>query len=234
MVRNPITKACFYFSLGDAFMGLLDWLFRRKPPSAASAISHRPSNAGEREEPRSSGTTSAGCLQCGTTVRQTRADGRCLSCGALLPDELRTSPVSSTPPEHSGAPQRRKLPRPANVQQLGENSPMVAFEQGNQMVVMDRDAFDYTYGDADGPDPAQRDLDTLLPKVTRVCVLAGAMFRGRAMTGKVLLELSDLKGIQELVTCLRIVEDPRSFGHCACLGGPTMELYAGLELVATI
>src|SRR5262245_35343506 len=61
------------------------------------------------------------------------------------------------------------------------NSPMVAFLQGNVQMLMDRDAFDYTYGDADGPDPAQRDLDELLPRVTRVCVLEGAIFQGRAL-----------------------------------------------------
>src|SRR5262249_54180833 len=60
---------------------------------------------------------------------------------------------------------RRKLPRPAQVQQLG-NSPMLVFQQGNAQMMMDRVAFDYTYGDADGPDPAQRDLDELLPRVT--------------------------------------------------------------------
>jgi tetratricopeptide (TPR) repeat protein len=111
---------------------------------------------------------------------------------------------------------------------------MVAFPQGNSTVVMDRDAFDYTYGDADGPDPAQQDLDALLAKITRVCVLDAAMFRGRTMSGKVLLDLSDRTAIADLASCLRIVEDPRTFGHCHCLGGPTVELYAGLELAATI
>jgi tetratricopeptide (TPR) repeat protein len=131
---------------------------------------------------------------------------------------------------HSG---RRKLPRPAHVQQLG-NSPMVTFLQGNVQMMMDRDNFDYTYGDADGPDPAQRDLDELLPRVTRVCVLEGAMFQGRALGGGVLFDTRDTQSIRDLATCLQIVEDPKTFGHCACLGGPTMELYVGLEHVATI
>ena len=111
---------------------------------------------------------------------------------------------------------------------------MVAFQQGNQTIIMDRDAFDYTYGDAEGPDPAQRDLDALLPKVTRVCVLEGGMFRGRAMGGRVLLDARDPRAIRDLASCLRIVEDPRTFGHCGCLGGPTMEFYAGPDHVATI
>jgi tetratricopeptide (TPR) repeat protein len=111
---------------------------------------------------------------------------------------------------------------------------MVAFKQGGAMVIMDRDAFDYTYGDADGPDPDQHDLDLLLPKVTRVCVLEGAMFQGRALGGRVLLDVREAGAIRDLAACLRIVEDPRTFGHCACLGGPTMELYAGREHVATL
>jgi tetratricopeptide (TPR) repeat protein len=111
---------------------------------------------------------------------------------------------------------------------------MVAFQQGRAMVIMDRDAFDYTYGDADGPDPAQRDLDALLPKVTRVCVLEGGIFRGRAMGERVLLDARDSRAIRDLANCLRIVEDPHTFGHCGCLGGPTLEFYAGPEHVATI
>jgi tetratricopeptide (TPR) repeat protein len=111
---------------------------------------------------------------------------------------------------------------------------MVAFEQGGMMMIMDRDAFDYTYGDTDGPDPAQRDLDALLPRVTRVCVLEGMMFQGRAMGGRVLLDSGDANAIRELAKCLQIVEDPETFSHCHCLGGPTIELYAAPEHLATI
>jgi tetratricopeptide (TPR) repeat protein len=111
---------------------------------------------------------------------------------------------------------------------------MVAFQQGNMQMIMDRDAFDYTYGDADGPDPAQRDLDALLPRVTRVCVLEGAMLQGRALGGRVLLDTRAADAIRDLASCLQIVEDPRTFGHCQCLGGPTLELYAGPEHLATI
>jgi tetratricopeptide (TPR) repeat protein len=138
-----------------------------------------------------------------------------------------------TDPAAAGQPRRKKLPRPANVTPMG-NSPFVTFTQGSAAVIMDRDAFEYTYGDADGPDPAQRDLDELLPAVTRVCVLSGAMLGGRAMGGDVLLDLDDPTAVRELAGCLQIVEDPQTFNHCACLGGPTIELYAGLELAATI
>src|SRR5262249_4378568 len=163
--------------------------------------------------------------------RQTRADGRCVACGTLLPEALRTLAATSRADESSGARRRSKPPRPENVQQIG---PMVTFVNGAVQMLMDLDAFEYTYGDADGPDPAQRDLDALLPKVTRVCVLEGAMLQGRALGGPVLFETRDARAIQELADCLQIVEDASTFSHCACLGGPTLELYAGPEHLATI
>jgi tetratricopeptide (TPR) repeat protein len=134
----------------------------------------------------------------------------------------------------AGRPRRVKQPRPGNVRPLEEGSPMVVFTQGEATVIMDRDAFDYTYGDADSPDPAQADLDELWPRLTRVCVLSGALYGGRAMGGDVLLDTDDPGALRELADCLRVVEDTRTFGHCACLGGPTLELYAGPELLATL
>jgi tetratricopeptide (TPR) repeat protein len=204
-------------------MGLLDWLFGRKPSG----------DAGHPINPRRSKTNQEACPQCGTTLRQTRTDGRCVACGMQLSKGLEGAPSASTPRAASQASPRTKPPRPSNVQQLG-NSPMVSFDHGGMTMIMDLDAFDYTYGDATGPDPTQTDLDALLPQVTRVCVLEGPMFRGSAMSSKVLLDLHDAEVIRALTGCLRIVEDPQTFGHCHCLGGPTMELYAGCQLAATI
>jgi tetratricopeptide (TPR) repeat protein len=133
-----------------------------------------------------------------------------------------------------GTPGRSKPPRPKDVRPVGEGSPLVAFTSGKALVLMDVDAFEYTYGDADGPDPAQRDLDEVMEKVTRVFVLEGAMLRGRAMGGPILVDSHDAGAIRELAACLWIVEDPSTFGHCGCLGGPTIELYAGPEHLATI
>lgn len=142
---------------------------------------------------------------------------------------------SETPTADAPRPGRARPPRPERVQPVGgDDSPLVTFEQNGAAILMDRDAFDYLYGDADGPDPAQRDLDALLPRVTRVCVLEGALYRGRAMGGPVLLDVSDPAALRELSECLRISEDPTTFGHCQCLGGPTLELFAGADLVATL
>lgn len=42
--------------------------------------------------------TTCTCPYCETTVKQKRSDGRCVSCGKLLPDELRGTPDPIVPP----------------------------------------------------------------------------------------------------------------------------------------
>jgi tetratricopeptide (TPR) repeat protein len=147
---------------------------------------------------------------------------------------MRLGPSSRTRREGPGDWLRSLPSRPEDIQQQGENSPIVVFRHGKTTIVLDRDAFDYAYPGARGPDPSQRDLDAVLPGVTRVCVLGGAMVRGRAMGGPVLFDIQDPAAIRDLAIGLRIVEKPSTFGHCQCLGGPTIELYSGLEHVATL
>jgi tetratricopeptide (TPR) repeat protein len=118
---------------------------------------------------------------------------------------------------------------------LDTNSPCLLIDNGNGAVtIMDREMFDYLYEESSAPDPAQRDLDIVLPRVTRVRAIASGMFRGRAMGSEVVLETMDAKALTDFRKALRIVEDPATFTHCGCLGGPTLELYADQELVATI
>lgn len=149
----------------------------------------------------------------------------------LFGSQRKTEPK---PPEHL----RRlgvKPPPPKVLGGLDDNSPHVLVDTGNGMVtVMDREMFDYMYGESAAPDPAQRDLDELLPNVTRVRAIASGMFRGRATGSEVVLETTDRKTLADLRQILRIVGDPATFTHCGCLGGPTLELFAGEELVATI
>jgi tetratricopeptide (TPR) repeat protein len=125
-------------------------------------------------------------------------------------------------------------PRPKVLSGLDDNSPQVVVEMGNAVMVMDREQFDYMYGETSAPDPTQQDLDQLLPKVTRVRVLASGMFRGQAMSSEALLDTSDAQALAEFRITLRIVEDPRTFSHCSCLGGPTLELFSGEAVIATI
>jgi tetratricopeptide (TPR) repeat protein len=99
---------------------------------------------------------------------------------------------------------------------------------------MDREQFEYLYGESQGPDPAQRELDEVLPRVTRVRAIASGMFRGQAMGSEVLLDVTDSQALAALGKALEIIVDPKTFDHCACLGGPTLELYRDQELLATI
>jgi hypothetical protein len=117
---------------------------------------------------------------------------------------------------------------------LDEDSPQVVVKMGNAVMIMDREQFDYRYGETSAPDPTQRDLDKLLPRVTRVRALAGGMFRGQAMSTEVILDTAKVEALTAFRKTLRIVEDPRTFSHCRCLGGPTLELFSGQELIATI
>lgn len=84
-------------------MGLLDWLSRRKQVGLSSG-SEQSTIKDERRNPPVSEDNLASCPACGTTVRQTRNDGRCVRCGKQLPDALRASPEPST---ESSAPGRR-------------------------------------------------------------------------------------------------------------------------------
>src|SRR5262249_35259223 len=53
-------------------------------------------------------------------------------------------------------------PRPTVIAGT-DDSPHLLVDTGNGMVtMMDRDMFDYLYGESKAPDPAQRDLDELL------------------------------------------------------------------------
>ena len=81
----------------------------------------------------------------------------------------------------SDEPQR---PRPPKViSGLDDDSPYLLVEMDGfaAPVIMDRDHYDYLYGESQAPDPAQRDLDSLLPTVSRVRALAGGVLRGDAM-----------------------------------------------------
>jgi Tfp pilus assembly protein PilF len=126
-------------------------------------------------------------------------------------------------------------PRPKVIAGLDDNSPQLLIDSGNGAVtIMDREMFDYMYGESSAPDPAQRDLDELLPMVTRVRAVASGLFRGRALGFEVVLETSDPSALAALRETLRVIEDPSTFDHCGCLGGPTLELYSGQDLIATI
>jgi tetratricopeptide (TPR) repeat protein len=113
-------------------------------------------------------------------------------------------------------------------------APIVVYPAGSMNVMIDRMAYEYQHGLAKGSDPAQADLAALLPRVDRVRVLAGGMYRDRAIGIEVLLDTTRKPDLEAFRDTLAIVEDPQTFRHCACLGGPTLELFAGKELAATL
>jgi tetratricopeptide (TPR) repeat protein len=143
--------------------------------------------------------------------------------------------LSGGRPKPEGRDPCPKPPPPKVLAGLEDDSPQLVIDQGNGVVtLMDREMYDYLYGESDAPDPAQRDLDALMPRVTRVRAFAGSMFRDRPMGPEVILDTTDPRALTAFRKALRVVEDPASFTHCGCLGGPTLELFAGEEHVATI
>jgi tetratricopeptide (TPR) repeat protein len=126
-------------------------------------------------------------------------------------------------------------PRPTVLAGLDDDSAFVVLDVGGDgPVVISRDTYDYMYGDSTAPNPAQRDLDRVLPRVTRVCVRGGGTLRGKALPTEELLDVTAPESLRALRGCLRVLEDPRTFKHCSCLGGPTLELFGGTDLLAVI
>lgn len=119
--------------------------------------------------------------------------------------------------------------------EMGPDSPFIVVEMGNGGVMLtDRETYEYQNGLTPGTDPRQSDLAEVLAKVTRVKARSGGLFRGEAMESPVLLDVSDEDALAAFRRCFEIIEDPQSFSHCGCLGGPTLQLLAGHELIAVI
>ncbi|MBX9687222.1 MAG: hypothetical protein K2X27_11005 [Candidatus Obscuribacterales bacterium] len=76
------------------------------------------------------------------------------------------------------------------------------------------------------PLPSQKSLDQALSDITRIRIVDSGTEGGKALEGKVILDTSDPRIIHELRALLRIKEDPESFGHDMCLGGPCIEVYS--------
>jgi hypothetical protein len=95
---------------------------------------------------------------------------------------------------------------------------------GGMTVVMDRMAYEYMHGESQKPDPSQQALNALLARVSRIKVWAGGMLRDNPTTQELLIEEAEPGAVEAFRRALRISEDPATFGHCMCLGQPTIEL----------
>lgn len=107
-----------------------------------------------------------------------------------------------------------------------------AFHRIGKNVIVDQATMDYYQSTA--PDPTQESLDGLLKTVTRIRIIAGGTYKGKALGKTVLLDTDDADAIASFRDSLRIVEDPGTFGHCRCYGDPAIELYKKRKKVATI
>ena len=84
------------------------------------------------------------------------------------------------------------------------------------------------------PSPSQKSLDNLVTQMDRVRIIAGGEFNGKPLDKKVLLDSRDAKVLKELIECLKISEDPRTFGQEMNSGDPTLEIYAGGKRLAVL
>jgi len=127
-----------------------------------------------------------------------------------------------------------KLPkeRPPDARPL-PGSRCVAFQSNGCLMVMPRDAFEHHYAERRLPTPAQHDLDSLLPTVTRARVTAGGIYEGASISSNALVDTSDNAAIERLRACL-VIDPGAPPSRCLCFGGPTLELFAGDELLATL
>lgn len=90
------------------------------------------------------------------------------------------------------------------------------------------------------PDPTQRDLTALFAAARRVRVVdldldeeADAP-RDGGRFARPLFDTRDPAGIAALGAVLAIREDPETFGHCMCMGGPAIEVWDGDRVRAQI
>jgi hypothetical protein len=85
------------------------------------------------------------------------------------------------------------------------------------------------------PNPTQATLDAVLGRATRVRLLDYRIDGNRVYQFDVVrLDTSDPASLTELRGCLRIIEDPKSFGHLLTIGDHRLELMAGDEQLATL
>jgi hypothetical protein len=112
-------------------------------------------------------------------------------------------------------------------------SPFIHIKDADGKVtgIMDRMTAEYLASTA--PYPTQSSLDTLLNGVSRVRVVSHELTKEGTKV-QTLCETSEPADLAAFRECFAIVEDPKSFGHCMCLGDPHLELYSGESLVATI
>ena len=91
-----------------------------------------------------------------------------------------------------------------------------------------------------GRSPSRAQWSELLSRLRRVRVFDTGTADGELVRWQgqgeptLLLDLRDPEGLQQLREALDIVEDPKTFGRCLCLGGPALELLGDGEDVLAL
>lgn len=92
------------------------------------------------------------------------------------------------------------------------------------------------------PNPTQESLDSMLKHTTRIRVMSAGMSGSELLVmstnehaeAEVLLDTTDESQVAAFRNLFKIVEDADTFGHCMCLGWPTIEFYSGDRLISRI
>lgn len=87
--------------------------------------------------------------------------------------------------------------------------------------MMDKKTKEFLESRADNP--SQQKLDAMLQQVDRITVDGGPKER---------FSTKDAEKIKTFKESLKIVEDPKTFGHCMCWGDPQIFLYSGKKQIA--
>ncbi|HKW47538.1 MAG TPA: hypothetical protein VJN70_08830 [Gemmatimonadaceae bacterium] len=95
----------------------------------------------------------------------------------------------------------------------------------NTDVISTRDAYDHWFGLATGEEQRQAHLDAVFAVANRVVVKATGQARGHAVGTEVVVDTRDRRSLGELAAALQIQEETDKDSHCACLGGPVLELF---------
>lgn len=195
-------------------MGLLSWLFGRR---------RRPTEDGPK------GDDSA------LAVPRVPADWNNVTISPAS-SAVAEAPVLPTPTTGQFTPAADvQPPGPApQVVELSDTHVAVLGGPGGTVTILDREAYDYSRGLTPGIDPRQADLDDLFARADRVRVLAGGPFRGVSRESDLLIDTDETAALQSLRECLQIDVAPATFGHCNCLGGPSLELWGGDECLAAL
>ena len=128
----------------------------------------------------------------------------------------------------------RRLRGSPDTKEKTKNSGFVPVKDKDGNVTGVMDSIMAAYLESKAPDPSQQALDAMLADVTRVKIFDGGMIDDNVLNEKILLEVKDLGFTKALCGCLKIIEDPDTFGHCMCLGDLSMEFYSKKKRLATI